>query len=56
LAFRARAQQPVPTVAFVNPRPAAASQRALAAFREGLDETGYVEDRNVTVEYHWLDN
>jgi putative ABC transport system substrate-binding protein len=56
LAFRARAQQPVPTVAFVNARPAAASQRAVAAFRKGLDETGYAEDRNVTVEYHWLDN
>jgi putative tryptophan/tyrosine transport system substrate-binding protein len=56
LALRARAEQPVPTVAFVNARPAAASQRAVAAFRKGLDETGYVEDRNVTVEYHWLDS
>jgi hypothetical protein len=25
----------------------------LAAFRKGLDETGYVE--NVTVEYQWLE-
>jgi putative tryptophan/tyrosine transport system substrate-binding protein len=56
LAFGARAQQPVPTVAFVNARSAAASQRAVAAFRRGLGETGYVEDRNVTVEYHWLDD
>jgi putative ABC transport system substrate-binding protein len=56
LAFGARAQQPVPTVAFVHAWPAAASQRAVAAFREGLGETGYVEDRNVTVEYHWLEN
>jgi putative tryptophan/tyrosine transport system substrate-binding protein len=56
LAFGARAQQPVPTVAFVNARSAAASQRAVAAFRRGLSETGYVEDRNVTVEYHWLDD
>jgi putative tryptophan/tyrosine transport system substrate-binding protein len=55
-AFRARAQQPVPTLAFVNARSATASQRALAAFRKGLSETGYVEDRDVTVEYHWLDN
>jgi putative tryptophan/tyrosine transport system substrate-binding protein len=56
LAFRAKAQQPMPTVAFVNAWPEAASQRAVAAFREGLGETGYVEDRNVIVEYHWLDN
>jgi putative tryptophan/tyrosine transport system substrate-binding protein len=54
-AFHARAHQ-LPTLAFVNARSAAASQRAVAAFREGLGETGYVEDRNVTVEYHWLDN
>jgi putative tryptophan/tyrosine transport system substrate-binding protein len=56
LALRARAEQPVPTVAFVNARPAAASQRTVAAFRKGLGETGYVEDGNVTVEYHWLDS
>ena len=54
--FRAKAQQPLPTVGFVNPWSAAASRRAVAVFREGLGETGYVEDRNVTVEYHWLDN
>jgi putative tryptophan/tyrosine transport system substrate-binding protein len=56
LAFRARAQQPVPTVAFVNARPAAATERASAAFRKGLGETGYVENQDVTVEYHWLEN
>jgi putative tryptophan/tyrosine transport system substrate-binding protein len=55
-AFGAKAQPPVPTAAFVNARPAAASQRALAAFRKGLGETGCVEGRNVTVECHWLDN
>ena len=29
--------------------------RVTAAFRKGLNETGYVEGQNVTVEYHWLE-
>jgi putative ABC transport system substrate-binding protein len=53
--FRARAQQPLPTVAFVTSRSEHSSVYVVDAFRKGLGETGYVEDRNVTVEYHWLD-
>jgi ABC-type uncharacterized transport system substrate-binding protein len=53
--FRARAQQPLPTVAFVTARSVNNSLYAVDAFRKGLAETGYVEDRNVTVEYHWLE-
>ena len=50
----ARAQQPkVPVVAFVN---AGSSDPPLAAaFRKGLNEAGYVEGQNETVEYHWLE-
>jgi putative tryptophan/tyrosine transport system substrate-binding protein len=48
-------QPPLPLVGFVTARSAAASERAVAAFRKGLRENSYVEDRNVTVEYHWLD-
>jgi putative ABC transport system substrate-binding protein len=54
--FMVRAQQPaLPVVGFVNPGEADASADRVRAFRNGLGETGYVEGRNVTVEYHWLD-
>jgi putative tryptophan/tyrosine transport system substrate-binding protein len=52
----ARAQQPpMPVVGLVNGRSPEASLRLAGAFRKGLDEAGYVEGQNVTVEYHWLD-
>jgi putative ABC transport system substrate-binding protein len=52
----ANAQQPaLPVVALVNLRSAEASARPANAFRKGLDEAGYVEGQNVTMEYHWLD-
>ena len=53
----ASAQQPaMPMVAFINAGTAdAAPPRYLAAFRKGLREAGYVEGRNVMVEYHWLE-
>jgi len=53
----ARAQQPtMPVVALINGAAADGSADFAAAFRSGLSETGYVEGRNVTVEYHWLDS
>jgi putative ABC transport system substrate-binding protein len=52
----ARAQQSsLPVVAFVSGRSADASVSVAAAFRKGLNETGYAEGQNVTVEYHWLE-
>jgi putative ABC transport system substrate-binding protein len=51
----ARAQQAAtPVVGLVSSRSLEASTRQAAAFRNGLNETGYIEGQNVTVEYHWL--
>ena len=52
----ARAQQAaMPVVGLINNRSAQDAVRHAAAFRSGLNETGYVEGQNVTVEYHWLE-
>ena len=52
----ARAQQTaLPVVGFVRDGTAEASVRFAAAFREGLNKTGYVEGQNVTVGYYWLE-
>ena len=54
--FAAQAQQPaLPVVAFVRDGSPEANARYVAAFRKGLNESGYVEGQNVTVEYHWLE-
>jgi putative ABC transport system substrate-binding protein len=52
----ARAQQPtLPVVAFINAGSPDRFARYAAAFHKGLNETGYVDGQNVTVEYHWLE-
>jgi ABC-type uncharacterized transport system substrate-binding protein len=53
----ARAQQPaLPVVAFLRTGSPDGNARNVAAFRKGLNEAGYVEGQNVTVEYHWLES
>ena len=50
-----RAQQPtVPVVGLVSGRSLDTSARPGAAFTKGLSEAGYVDDKNVMVEYHWV--
>jgi len=51
LAARAQ-QQAMPVVGFVSA--GLPDAPLIAGFRKGLNETGYVESQNVTVEYHWL--
>ena len=50
----ARAQQPaMPVIGSLNSGSAAEWVHLVAAFKEGLNELGYVEGRNVAVDYRW---
>jgi putative ABC transport system substrate-binding protein len=51
-----RAQQPAkPVVGFLNVGKFDANAYLQTAFRRGLNETGYIDGQNITVEYHWAD-
>ena len=45
----------MPVVGFLHSASAAANQKRVAAFLEGLTATGYVVGRNVTAEYRWAE-
>ena len=53
----ARAQQPaMPVLGFLGSASPERYANALRGFREGLSETGFVEGRNITVEYRWAND
>jgi putative ABC transport system substrate-binding protein len=52
----ARAQQPAtPVIGFLNSASPRAFAQFVAAFHGGLNARGYVEGRNVTIEYRWAE-
>jgi putative ABC transport system substrate-binding protein len=52
----ARAQQPaIPTIGWLDFESPEAARESIPAFKRGLAEIGYVEGRNVVVEYRWAE-
>ena len=48
-------QKAMPVIGFLSGGAPGAFGSAVAAFRQGLSDTGYVEGQNVTIEYRWAE-
>jgi putative tryptophan/tyrosine transport system substrate-binding protein len=51
----ARAQTAVPAIGFLSSRSPGEAATAVAAFRQGLGQSGFFEGKNVTIEYRWAE-
>ena len=53
--FAGYAQQPTPVVGFLNSGSPDSNVNLVTAFRNGLNEAGYIVDKNVAIEYRWAE-
>ena len=51
----ARAQQPMPVIGYLGAESPAVFASRVKAFRQGLGEAGFVEGRNVAIEFRWAE-
>ena len=57
LPLRARARQPgTPVIGWLHSGTAKDNSQEASAFRQGLSQAGYVEGRDVAIEYRWVEN
>src|SRR5258708_23492407 len=50
-----RGQQSMPVIGFLSTRSPKESTHLVEAFREGLKDSGYIENQNVRIEYRWAE-
>ena len=48
-------QKAMPVIGYLNGTTPEANAPSLAAFRQGLSETGWVEGQNLNIEYRWAE-